>query len=206
MSWDALTGDVEECAKEAAANWRQFESFAWHNRPEDCDSWFIFYTHNRDSSLCDESNAAAIAKELEVPEYENDLEVESHNHWACGWIDGYSVRVYDAQGNITPVFRKVCELATRLADYPLLDEEDHSQREYDATLENIHNEGYSLVSEKDDKDELWEKAVFSWLWSNNQEALESQDDNGGYPNKDEIKEALIDLGLLKEESLVSFSD
>jgi hypothetical protein len=62
------------------------------------------------------------------------------------------------------------------------------------------------VSEKDDKDELWEKAVFSWLWSNNQEALESQDDNGGYPNKDEIKEALIDLGLLKEESLVSFSD
>ena len=52
-------------------------------------------------------------------------------------IDGFSIRVYDSKGEITPAFRAYHELAERLADYPILDEEDYSRREYEETLRNI---------------------------------------------------------------------
>ena len=70
-----------------------------------------------------------------------DVRAEHHGHWACGWIDGYAIRVY-RNGQITEAFRAYHELAARLADYPVLNEEDFSRREYEATLENLLSEGF----------------------------------------------------------------
>jgi hypothetical protein len=47
--------DLDEAARQAAGNWRTFESFCWHRGREldDADDWAIFYTHHRDSGLLD---------------------------------------------------------------------------------------------------------------------------------------------------------
>ena len=125
------------------------------------------YTHNRDSELLDLSNAAQIDAAL-APFMEEegaaDVRAEHHAHWACGWTDGYSIRVY-RNGQITEAFRAYHALAVRLADYPVLDEEDYSRREYVATVENLRSEGYD--SDIYAPPEGWAGEVFRWLWDHN---------------------------------------
>ena len=112
--------DLEAAAKAAAGNWREFDCFAWHRKPDHAENWAIVYTHNRDSGLLDQSNAAAIEEAME-PFPNGDVVAEHHHHWACGWIDGYSIRVY-RRGRITEAFNAYHALAERLANYPILDE------------------------------------------------------------------------------------
>jgi hypothetical protein len=95
-----------------AGNWREFDSFCWYDRPDDADGFAIVYTHNRDSGLEERANAVTIAKALEP--YPDDALPQRHNHWACGWVDGYAVR-----GRALEVWN---ELQAQLADYPILDE------------------------------------------------------------------------------------
>jgi hypothetical protein len=94
---------------------------------------------------------------------------------------------------ITEAFAAYHDLAERLANYPVLDEEDYSKREYDATLENIANEG-RYASDGYVLPEGWESEVFTWLWDNNDSAVESSDDQGGYPSREELQEAFDGLG------------
>ena len=201
--------DLETAAKEARGNWQKFDCFGWHDRPEDSEEWAIVYTHNRDSDLLDQSNADAIDEALAPFADGGDVRAEHHGHWACGWIDGYAIRVY-RNGQITEAFRTYHELAARLADYPVLDEEDFSRREYEATLENLRSEGFDSDCFAPPED--WAGEVFSWLWDHNQSAVENRDGNGGYASKEEIGEALdaqgyrilwvvsyVDTGEVREE-------
>ncbi len=206
--------DVEAAAQDCAGNHRQFDSFAWHDRPDENDEhWTIVYTHNRDSGLVEQSNADAIAKELEPFVEAGDVMPEHHGHWACGWIDGYAIRVYyhahlPADGfadggeaysgeecrEVTEAFQTWCYLQHRLSDYPVLDETDHSRREYEAALEAISSEGRRQV--RDDAPKDWAAQVFSWLWDNKQRELDNRDDQGASPSWEAVREALTDLDLL----------
>ena len=67
----------------------------------------------------------------------------------------------------------------------------------DATLENIKQCGKSFVV--DNAPEGWEGECFSWFYENNQGAVESRDDQGGYPSDDEMKACLAALGYLAKE-------
>lgn len=201
---------LEQAAEHAAGNWKHFQSFAWHIRHEleHPKHWTIVYTSNRDSTLLDQSNAAAIDKALEPFTEADDPDVvnERHNHWAVGHVDGYRIRVY-RNGQITAAFAAYYELMQRLEDYPILDEENYSQREYDATCENIKSEG-EYVARKHDytlpNGDEWVGDVFSWLWDHNQRAVENRDDQGGYPSEEELIEAfdalLYDTKRGKEEN------
>lgn len=122
---------------------------------------------------------------------------ERHHHWACGWIDGFAIRVF-RDGQITEAFKAYHDTAERLADYPVLDEEDYSRREYDATLENIADAARSLKHEYD-LPEGWEGEVFSWCWSHNQRAVENRDDHGGYPSEDDLQAAFDAIGYARVE-------
>jgi hypothetical protein len=187
---------VEDAAREAAGNWRTFTCFAWDRARDldDPDDWAIFYTHNRDSDLLDESNAAAIAKAL-TPFGEGDepdVVFESHSHWAVGHVDGFSIRVHRG-GEITDAFRSYHELAERLADYPVLDEEDYSQREHDATIENIYDAAWRLKRDYE-LPEGWQGDVFLWFWKHRQSVVENRDDRGGYPEESDLRDAFDALG------------
>jgi hypothetical protein len=185
--------DLETAAQEARGNWKEFSCFGWHCRPEDCDNWAVVYTHNRDSGLLDQSNATVVAAALAPFMAGDNPEVrpERHRNWLCGWIDGYSIRVY-REGEITEAFRAYHELAARLVECAVLDEEDLSRREHEATLENLRHEGFDGERFAPPKD--WAGEVFSWLSDHNQRAVEDRDGAGGYATQEQIAEALTALG------------
>ena len=187
---------LEEAAKEAAGNWRKFDCFCWHRSRDldDADRWAILYTHNRDSGLLDQSNAAAIEKVMEPFTETDDPDVvfESHSHWAVGHIDGMSIRVF-RDGQITKAFQAYHALAERLADYPILDEEDYSRREFDQTLANLPDAAWKLKHEYDLPQD-WECDVYHWLSDNDPGAIENRDDQGGYPSEDQLRAAFEGRG------------
>lgn len=189
---------IEERAREAAGNWKSFESFGWFGRPDDADQWAIFYTHHRDSGILDESNTESIKKVMN--EFEEDAVEESHRHWAVGHVDGWSIRVY-RDGQITPAFRAWCEIEDQLESYPVLDEEDYSQREYEATMANLESELGRVWSSRrdDDMPEGLACDVYGWLGDHDPGAIESSSDQGGYPSEEEIGAALDALGYPEVE-------
>jgi hypothetical protein len=195
---------IEDDAKEAAGNWQRFESFAWHRRwdLEDSDKWAIFNTHHRDSGLLDQSNADQLNKAMKpfADQDESDVMWEHAGHWAVGWVDGLSIRVFNAAGAITEAFRTYWELMGALQDYPVLNDEDYSSREYEATTENIRQAGEMLARREDYKlPDGWESEVFSWFWNHRQRAVENRDDQGGYPEEDDLRAAFDALGYAQTE-------
>jgi hypothetical protein len=128
-----------DAAREACGNWRRFDSFLWVDRPDAPDDFTIVYTNNRDSDTLTQSNAHVIEEALE-PFVGHDVFSEHHNHWACGWIDGFSIRVF-RDGKITPAFRAYYELMRTLEDYPILDEDDYSARQQDRIAESWEDWG-----------------------------------------------------------------
>jgi hypothetical protein len=193
-----MTGEmtIEDAAREASGNWRRFTCFVWDRDREldDPDEWAILYTHNRDSGLLDVSNAEAISEALTPFADSDDPDVmfESHSHWAVGHVDGFSIRVIK-DGEITEAFRAYHALAERLADYPVLDESDYGEREYVATVENITDAAWRLKRDYD-LPEGWECDVYSWFWDHRQRAVENRDDQGGYPEEEDLRDAFEALG------------
>lgn len=188
---------LEDAAKAAAGNWKKFECFAWHRVRElhDSDNWTVIYTHHRDSGLLDQSNAAAIEAELDTftTGSNPDVVAEHHHHWAVGWIDGYSIRVY-RRGRITRAFRKYHKLAQRLAAYPVLDEEDYSRREHEDTISNLADSAWRLRNEYG-LPEGWETMVYDWFRQHDYSAIENRDDHGGYPAESQLRAAFDALGF-----------
>ncbi len=194
--------DLDDAAKKAAGNWRSFDSFCWHRASEldDAGKWTIVYSYHRDSGLLDQSNAAAITEAMNhfTDHDEPDVIAEHHHHWAVGWVDGFAIRVFGAGGDITDAFRAYHEIVERLADYPILDEEDYSCREYESTLRNIGDAAWGL-KRRFELPEDWESLVFSWFRDHNQHAVENRDDQGGYPTEDELELAFAALGFTRTE-------
>lgn len=133
---------IEELAKKLAGNFLKFECFAMSNKPKNPEKWCIVYTHNRDSGIMERSNARVIHRLLET--YLNDdCQVFEANHWACGWVSGYLMLIWDADGNITPWFKEYAEAVIAMEDYPILDEMDHSELENEdanQTWSNCYND------------------------------------------------------------------
>lgn len=192
------TLDLVPAARKAAGNWRRFDSFVWYRESEidDPENWAVIYTHHRDSGLLDLSNASVIRKKL-LPFTEGDdpdVVFESHTHWAVGHIDGFSLRVFQ-DGKITEAFRIYRELMEQKDTYPILDETDYSNREYEATVANIKDAAWKL------KDEFilpedWEYQVYDWFSENLCSAIENREDQGGYPEQEDLKKAFLALGYL----------
>ena len=193
--------DLKEAAADSTGNWKRMDSFMWFRASEltDADNWAVIYTHHRDSGLLDQSNASVIRKALKAfTETDNpDVVFESHSHFLVGHIDGFSIRVFK-RGRITKAFRKYHELAEQMDCYPILDEDDYSRREYEATYENIPLAAGSLKHEYE-LPEDWQSEVFSWLSENNESSLESRDDQGGWPTEEQIKAAFNALGYRVSE-------
>lgn len=184
-------------AMQFAGNWRDFESFAWRDAPNDADQWGILYTHHRDGGLLDQSNAETMARELE-PFGEAYVVAEHHGHWAVGWVEGFSVRVYEADGTtLTPAFVRLCELQDAMADYPSLDDDRYSELQFEAAHDAIEQEGQWYVSDAPD---TWVGDVYSWLSEHMPDELEDDgQDQGAYPSTESVWAALDALGYLEPD-------
>lgn len=192
---------IEEAAATAAGNWKQFNCFWWSrsNELHDADNWAILYTHHRDSGLLDQSNSEVMKREMSSFAEGDDPDVvfESHDHWVVGHIDGFSLRVFK-NSQITEAFQKYHALMEQLADYPLLDESDYSNREYEATLQNIEEAAWRLKKECN-LPEDWASEVYSWLFDHESSEVDNRDDQGGYPSEESLKRAMVGLRFVEIE-------
>lgn len=182
--------ELQKRAEQSVKETANLRDFAYHGEVDLGKTWAITISVHRDSGLLDQSNYAVIKKDMEE-RFPNDVSDERFNHWAVGWVDHLLVRMLDGKGNVTPAGIAILEWQDRLSDYPVADESDYSERETEATIENIMSEGRI--------DRKMAEEVYGWLWDHNERALENRDDQGGYPSEEAIEAALEGLGYVWDE-------
>ncbi len=180
-----------ECAAELpqAGNWQGDEHFEWRGRPADAERWTLCHIRHRDSILSAQSNAATV--EQAMAGFGNDVLFQRFDHWQFGWVDAVVVRVFGPGDEQTEAYAALCELLLRLKDRPVLDETDYSKRVYEATTENIReavhlHPGVVIDRLPDDFPAL----MFDWFWNHDDRAVENTDDQGGYPNDDQVTQCV----------------
>jgi hypothetical protein len=153
---------------------------------------------HRDSDLLTQSNAAMLRKHLAEDESLADDWTETEcGHWAVGWVIHLSFRAVEDDGETpTRMFRVLTAWNDSLADYPVADDEDFSQRELDAALESIRQNARGVAKTAP---ESWADDVWSWLWDNDQTELENSDGTGAYVSEEAITKALKALGFAEPE-------
>ena len=112
--------------------------------PSGMDSWgnymgerpsqelYVVLGRNRESSLVANSNWDCAIKMFDEAKLEYDI--TSFGHWACGWVEYLSVDI-----NIPEAYKLAEEIEASLSAYPILNDEDHSEREYEDGLKTIEN-------------------------------------------------------------------
>ena len=131
----------------------------------------VSLSRSRDSDLLSESNFEVALKKLGGES--DSVQIHRFGHWACGWLEHILIDPKDEKA-----VDLAKEIESSLEDYPILDEEHHSEMEYKAQCESIEQAGCpsELVGD-----------VFTWLWDNDQGAF--HDDC--YVDDDSVKTALI---------------
>jgi hypothetical protein len=99
------------------------------------NEYYILYTHNRDSGPLDESNFDSIKKILD--EKKAVYEIVSFNHWLCGWVE--EILIHESEKDSLIIGNDILK---QLDDYPVIDEEDWSNRENDLFYESFNDWGY----------------------------------------------------------------
>jgi len=165
IKFDAKDLDRVEYTPEEIKRALEYPSdFGYHGGNVDLfKTWTLgpVFVH-RDSDLLTESNAACLLASLReaFPEDE-EWTVEHCGHWAVGWCDHLSFRIVESDGTtITPVARWIKCFFDMIEEYPVADEDDWSDREYEFALESIQEtlrsayyvEGFKGASLKENLD------------------------------------------------------
>lgn len=87
---------------------------------------------HRDSDSIEESNfRVAVARFQAIDPDEHDHEIHRFGHWAVGWVEEIATRPG------SPCAALAVEMRAALADYAILDEDDHSALESEHVTENM---------------------------------------------------------------------
>lgn len=119
--------------------WRKPEAYFGFSPDGD----FILYNHYRDSHLIDESNWDYLMEAFKPEDYDDRNGFEERPTcyiWSAGcslvgWVEYMMIR-HDAPWDLKLKAEKVLE---RLSNYPILDEDDHSRREWEFVCESWQN-------------------------------------------------------------------
>ena len=184
---DFDTDNIKDAAKNAAGNWRKFDSFVWYgDSVDDPQNCFIFYPSHRDSDLLDVANHKAIVNRLQEKFPDSDLWwQESHSHWAVDYANAIVIRVYVGK-KITEVFTDLMSVFYDLQQYPVLDDDLFSELEYDALFDNTADCIHGLGLDIEESDDLTSE-VLDWLHENHLEETENIDGIGAYPSEDIVR-------------------
>jgi len=95
----------------------------------DQGNWIVVPVgQNRDSNYLEESNFQTALDML--GEESDTVQVHRFGHWACGW---YEIIIVDPGDNDRAII--AAEIMCALADYPILDDMDYSEREWNRASE-----------------------------------------------------------------------
>jgi microcompartment protein CcmK/EutM len=57
--------------------------------------------------------------------------IERHRHWGVGWIKTVMIKLVDEEGEPSPQAILAAEIVCALSEYPVLNDEDYSRRQYE---------------------------------------------------------------------------
>lgn len=97
----------------------------WSNYAgHDYSGWLCGPSESRDADILTQSNFN-VALEMLGGESDGKVEVRHVSHWACGWLNQIMVKATSKQAKI------LFEIHKKLAHYPVLDDSDYHEREYE---------------------------------------------------------------------------
>ena len=103
---------------------------------DDQQDWYVIpVSRTRDSGVLEESNFEA-ATEILGGERQNIMEIHRFGHWGPGWFE---IIIVNPRAGKT--MRKAMNIEALMADYPVLDEMDFSEREWDEMFETWERMG-----------------------------------------------------------------
>jgi len=192
--WDPRGGDphFQKLAEQVVAESKNIPDFFYRGDLPLGKTWAMTFSKSAASDLGEVSNFETIQKDLEE-RFADDVTVESFSHWVVNWVERIMVRMLDEDGTVTQAGMAVLDWREKLDDYPLADEEDHSRREYEATIENIKE-----AASVDEADAI---KIYTWLANQegSEEELDPQDGRGAWPSDDALRQAQLSLGLVEPE-------
>lgn len=147
------------------------------------------------ATMLDDSSWEVWTKELDRVDPDSEYyTIERFSSWLTP-TEHIMIQLIDESGKPTEVSRLAYELVKRLENYPILDESDYSEREYNASLESIRD--YARYSSDIDSDTLPEDYVYL-VWR------ELDDSNiyaeEGYFSDSDLYDAFYELGFITEDS------
>ena len=99
------------------------DSYANYIGSHDYKDWVMFLGRTRDSDTYERSNFECGLKAIGG---ESDtVHIVGFGHWACGWIDEIMIDPKD-----TEAIKKAEQVLSDLEDYPIVNEDHHSELEY----------------------------------------------------------------------------
>lgn len=180
-------------------NWQRRDSFSWFVRPDDAEEFGLWILSHRDSGLLYRSNEAVIRRLMRPYEASGDVLFLIFNHWAYGYTHEIAVRAYrPGTQQTTEAFDAFAEIVARLEDYPVLDDGDYGEKEYESALEGIR---LSLLGGEIKADRLpdgWEHEVYNWLSEYEPSEMENRDDQGAFPSRESVLRALSAMNLIHD--------
>ena len=195
--------NIIKCAKDGL---QKPEDFGYWGSDDMFKTWgFCGIDKNRDSNIIERSNFDYITKEL-IRDFPNDFKIETYSHWLVGSVDRLVCRIlkYEIpfidqvkEEDITIAFIAAMEWLDQLRDYPVADEGDYSDKQYEQSIAEIiewdrNNPG---VIYKDNLNiENWADRICYELGNDNYEYSEYS----YYPDE-VIYKAIYKLGLQNEE-------
>ena len=209
---------LSDFAAQAAGNWQRWTSCAMWGDGTNDNHWFFFEPEHRDSDLLDKSNTIQIKKALEPWTDGDDPDVifSSANCSLVGWRTQIRVCIYrqffrhaadgclysedpESTDNllVTPAARTIHEIILALANYPIFNDEHYSELEYEEWGRGVSEvTGYMLrrlftLTEGQTEEQAVDD-VSMWL-------SESEVDTHDWPDEDDVKKALIELGYQLDE-------
>ena len=112
--------------------WQEANNYIGQNYSD----YYVSLGQSRDSDILEQSNFDNALKQLGG--VSDTVFVIRNGHWAVGWVEWIAIHESDTEAIATGE-----NIEQKISDYPVLDEEDYSQREYDYAVDTWLN-AYSL--------------------------------------------------------------
>ena len=190
--------------------------FGWFGFEEMFDTWgFTGIGKHRDSPIIDLSNwdcaIADIKREFGEEVYDENFYEVGLGHWLVGHSDQLCVKILKesithnsiTDDDITDYFKFAVDIATYLSEeYPVLDEQDFSERQWiaaNADIEDQANCSWISFGQKCIVGDGFGDEVQTWLVYNDCWVTHYHDDGTPCYDEKDITEAIYDLGLDNRE-------
>lgn len=195
--------NILKCAKDGL---QKPEDFGYWGSDDMFKTWgFCGVDKNRDSDLLEISNFEVITKDL-MTKFPLDFRIENYSHWLVGNVDRLVCRILKHeipfidevnQEDITIAFRAAMEWLDQLRDYPVADEGDYSDKQYQQGIEEIiewDKENPGIIYKDNLNIENWADRIWYELGNDGY----SFEDNY-FPSDEVIYKVIYKLGLQNEE-------